>query len=236
MSSDDVPQDVLAKADSMDDNKEYDALFTFLLQQEQAYPNNFEIMWRVARVHFDLSSEKPDQKKELLFKAFDYAEKVLAMKPDHYLAHKWYALVLSSIGDYRSTKEKILEAAKIQEHCLKSIELHGRGGDQTLNHLYGRWCFAVASVSWMERKLASALFASPPTSTYEEALKYFLQAESINEREEFLENLLWTAHTYHKLNNVPKAKEYYARAAKVQPKSANDEKIVKEAQQKHARL
>jgi hypothetical protein len=45
------------------------------------------------------------------------------------------------------------------------------GGDQTLNHLLGRWCYAVASVSWMERKLASAIFATPPESSYDEALK-----------------------------------------------------------------
>jgi tetratricopeptide (TPR) repeat protein len=231
-----VPQEVLAKADAMDDNKEFDALYTFLYEQEKAHPDHFEITWRLARINFDMSSEKPAQKKEYLLKAFDYAEKLLKMQPDHYLSHKWYAIVLSALSDFRSTKEKIIESVQIKEHCLKSIELHGRGGDQTLNHLLGRWCFAVSSISWMERKLASALFAAPPESSYDEALKYFLGAEAINERDEFLENLLWTAHTYHKLNNVPKAKEYYARASKVQPKSSSDIEIIKEAQQKHARL
>lgn len=116
------------------------------------------------------------------------------------LSHKWYAIVLSSLSDFRSTKEKIQESVLIKEHCLKAIELHGKGahsslktthhrprrreqcpdslprlwcagGDQTLNHLLGRWCFAVASISWMERKLASAIFASPPESSYDEALR-----------------------------------------------------------------
>ena len=31
----------------------------------------------------------------------------------------------------------------------------------------------VASLSWLERKAAGALFATPPTSTYEEALESF---------------------------------------------------------------
>jgi len=231
-----VPQEVLAKADAMDDNKEFDALYSFLYEQEKAYPDNFEIAWRLARVNFDMSSEKPAQKKEFLLKGFAYAEKLISMQPDNYLAHKWFAIVLSALSDFRSTKEKILESVQIKEHCLKSVELHGRGGDQTLNHLLGRWCFAVSSISWMERKLASALFAAPPESTYDESLKYFLAAEAYNEREEFLENLLWTGHTYHKLNNVPKAKEYYERASKVQPKSSSDVEIVKEAKQKHSRL
>jgi tetratricopeptide (TPR) repeat protein len=234
--AEEVPQEVLAKADTMDDNKEFEALYAFLTEQAKTYPDNFEIMWRLARINFDMSSEKPAQKKEYLLAGFALAEKVLAMQPDNYLSHKWYAIVLSSLSDYRSTKEKIQESVLIKEHCLKAIELHGKGGDQTLNHLLGRWCFAVSSISWMERKLASAIFATPPSSSYEEALKYFLCAEEIHEDDDFLENLIWTAHTYHKLNNVAKAKEYYAKAAAVQPKSTSDIALVAEARQKHSRL
>jgi len=229
--------EVLAKADKMDDDKDFEPLYTFLLELERAYPGDFDVMWRLARANYDMSNEKPPQRKEFLLQSYAYAQKLLANWPDHYLSHKWYAIVLSALSDFRSTKEKIQESVLIREHCLKAIQLHGKGGDQTLNHLYGRWCFAVASISWMERKLASALFATPPESSYQEALQYFLNAENISDsRDEFLENLLWTAHTYHKLGDVAKAKGYYGRAAQVQPKSASDIELVKEAQQKSARL
>ena len=33
--------------------------------------------------------------------------------------------------------------------------------------------YAVASVSWIEKKVAATLFATPPNSTYEEALESF---------------------------------------------------------------
>jgi len=231
------PQDVLDQADLMDKRKDFEPLFALLTQKEQEYPENFALMWRLARVNYDMSAEKPEQKKEYLAKSLAYAEKLLATHPNQFLSHKWYAIVLSALSDSRGTKEKIQESALIREHCLKAIELHGQGGDQTLNHLYGRWCYAVSSISWVERKLASALFATPPESSYEEALKYFLQAEVINsERDEFLENLIWTANTYLKLNDNAKAKEYYERASRVQPKSSSDVELVKEAQQKHARL
>jgi hypothetical protein len=78
-----VPQEVLAKADAMDDNKEFDALYSFLYEQEKAYPDTFEIAWRLARVNFDMSSEKPAQKKEFLLKGFAYAEKLISMQPDN---------------------------------------------------------------------------------------------------------------------------------------------------------
>ena len=32
-------------------------------------------------------------------------------------------------------------------------------------------------MGWVTRNVAAAVFASPPTSTYEEALKYFMMAE-----------------------------------------------------------
>ena len=44
---------------------------------------------------------------------------------------------------------------------------------------FGCRCFSVAEVPWYQQKVASAIFATPPTSTYEEALKYFLRAERI---------------------------------------------------------
>lgn len=41
------------------------------------------------------------------------------------------------------------------------------------------WYFEVASLSWGTRKLAAAIFASPPHGTYEEALAHFQLAEGI---------------------------------------------------------
>ena len=42
-------------------------------------------------------------------------------------------------------------------------------------HLLGHWCYRVAAMSWMERKAASSLFGTPPESTYQETLDYFLK-------------------------------------------------------------
>lgn len=44
----------------------------------------------------------------------------------------------------------------------------------------GIWCFTFADMAWYARKAAAALFASPPTSTYEEALGYFMDAEKVD--------------------------------------------------------
>jgi len=38
----------------------------------------------------------------------------------------------------------------------------------------------VANLSWIERKLASTLFAEPPSATYSEAVEHFLKAEDLS--------------------------------------------------------
>ena len=47
--------------------------------------------------------------------------------------------------------------------------------DRALQHLRGRWCFNVSELSWVERKLASAIYGEIPKSSYKEALDSFLQ-------------------------------------------------------------
>jgi tetratricopeptide (TPR) repeat protein len=231
MSELELPQEVLDTSADLDHKKKFQELWNYLHEQEKQFPNNFELMWRISCVSFDMSLEKPGKKKEYVTEAFSYAQKLLEMRPDHFLSHKWYAISLSGMLDFRSTKEKIVEAVQVKEHLVKAIQLYDK--DQTLHHSLGRWCFEVASVSKIERVLAAAIFATPPDSTYEEALKHFLNAEAAGEgKEEFLENLLWTGHAYSKVGNSAKATEYYTRATKVEPKSFSDREIIKEAKQK----
>ena len=65
-----------------------------------------------------------------------------------------------------------------QEHIDKAIEL--RPEEPILHYLNGRWCFEVAGLSWLEKKAAAALFATPPEATYEQALGYFMKSEELN--------------------------------------------------------
>jgi hypothetical protein len=47
--------------------------------------------------------------------------------------------------------------------------------EYSLLHMRGRFSYSVANLSWFERKAASALFATPPTATIDEALADFLE-------------------------------------------------------------
>lgn len=56
--------------------------------------------------------------------------------------------------------------------------LHFNPTDGYAHYVLGRWCYQVASVGWLQRKAAAALFASPPESSYEQALEHFMKAET----------------------------------------------------------
>ena len=52
-------------------------------------------------------------------------------------------------------------------------------GTGTSHYLLGYLCWVFADMSWAMHKIAGALFATPPTCTYEKALQHFLDAENV---------------------------------------------------------
>ncbi|XP_053414353.1 regulator of microtubule dynamics protein 1 isoform X2 [Nycticebus coucang] len=96
----------------------------------------------------------------------------------------------------------------------KAIELNPK--DATSIHLMGIWCYTFAEMPWYQRRIAKILFATPPSSTYEEALGYFHRAEQVDPNF-YSKNLLLLGKTYLKLHNkklaafwLMKAKDYPA--------------------------
>ena len=72
-------------------------------------------------------------------------------------------------------------------------------------------------MSWYMRKIASALFATPPESSYEEALKAFL------------DNRVMIAKAYYKLGDMKNAKHWCQFVLSEKPKTPYDEEAIKEA-------
>ena len=64
-------------------------------------------------------------------------------------AHKWFAIVLGSRGEYLGIKEKILDGFEFKKHIDRASELAPQ--DHTIRHLLGRWnltsCYIDSSKS-----------------------------------------------------------------------------------------
>ncbi|XP_022357804.1 regulator of microtubule dynamics protein 1 isoform X5 [Enhydra lutris kenyoni] len=110
----------------------------------------------------------------------------------------------------------------------KAIELNPK--DATSIHLMGIWCYTFAEMPWYQRRIAKVLFATPPSSTYEEALGYFHRAEQVDPNF-YSKNLLLLGKTYLKLHNKKLAAFWLMKAKDYPAHTEEDKQIQTEAAQ-----
>ncbi|XP_034718655.1 regulator of microtubule dynamics protein 1-like [Etheostoma cragini] len=89
-------------------------------------------------------------------------------------------------------------------------------------------CFAFAELPWYQRKVAAVIFSSPPTSTYEEALGFFLKAEEVDP-DFYSKNLLMLGKTYMGMKDKQKALFYLTKAKEYPAHTLEDKAVHKEA-------
>lgn len=162
---------------SEDDKKES---FRLLLEKDDKYENCVDFLWRVARAYGDMFEMTADteEKKKYVSDGKDKAEKAVQLDASSAESHQWFAIMCGYMSQFESVQNKIRNGYLFKEHLDKAIELKPQ--DPFLYYLNGRWCYSVAQLSWLEKKVAAALFGTPPTSTVEEALQNFLKAEEMH--------------------------------------------------------
>lgn len=77
---------------------------------------------------------------------------------------------------------------------------------------------------------ASTIFASPPTSSYEEALKYFEEAQKIEPQ--FIRNAISIGDCYANLKKQDEAQKWYKTAAAIPPRTDAEKVFIEEAKKK----
>eukprot|EP01135_Chromosphaera_perkinsii_P002322 Nk52_evm108s221 gene=Nk52_evmTU108s221 len=190
--------------------------------------NNVDALWRQARCYFDLHEnvDKDAKSKEAhVDKGLEIVTKAVELDDKSAGAHKWFAILTSSKGDFLGTKEKIKSAFVIKEHAEKAAELDSTDG--AAEHLLGRWCYDVSNIGWATRQAAKVFFATPPESTFEEALDHFLKADKLVEA--FKRNAVYVGHTYYNMKKYKDAKEWFEKAMAMPNKSPVDEELDVEA-------
>ncbi|XP_078587514.1 regulator of microtubule dynamics protein 1-like [Branchiostoma floridae x Branchiostoma japonicum] len=225
----DPVQQAIVQADELYSLGDTVELYQFLIQHKDS--DDAGILWRLARATRDyahLSTCKPEDRKTLTYQALQFAEQALHINPKDFACHKWYAICISDVGDYEGTKAKIANAYVIRDHFKEAIALNPE--DATSIHLLGLWCFTMAEMPWYQAKIASVIFATPPTSTYDEALGYFLQAESVDPGF-YSMNLLMLGKTYMRLGNTSAAMLWLEKVQTCPSKCEEDTQAKLEAEQ-----
>ena len=172
--------------------------------------NDPEIIWRYTRAIYEMSKSPEVQKdtklkNKYVYEAFEVAKQGLASAPTHFKMHLWYGILLNSVGEIEGSKVKIKNLPKVKEHWMKANELNPNDG--TALNLLGRWCKGIVEIDWFSRQIANTIFGTIPTTSYEEALSYFLAAEKIQPKF-YLSNQLSIAQCLIALNRVEEAKKW----------------------------
>ncbi|NWT12698.1 RMD2 protein, partial [Vireo altiloquus] len=158
---------------SEDDKKEG---FRLLLEKDNKYENCVDFLWRLARAYGDLFEMTTDteEKRKYITDGKQRKKYVCVF----FFSPLRFAIMCGYMSQFESVQNKIRNGYLFKEHLDKAIELKPQ--DPFLYYLNGRWCYSVAQLSWIEKKVAAALFGTPPTSTVEEALQNFLKAEEMH--------------------------------------------------------
>eukprot|EP00729_Bicosta_minor_P023612 gene23612-19897_t len=189
-----------------------------------------ELYWRLARACYldSLGYSTKEQQRECYLRGLKFG---IEAGERCWQGHKYTAIMNGLLQRTEGTSEKISRGHKYKVHICKAIELNP-GTDANCHHLYGRWCFEVAQLSWITRRAAAALFGEPPNSTIEEALDEFMKAEEV--APDFSRaNQLFVGKCYKQLNDLPMArlwtKKCLALPAAVGNSATEDVETIEEA-------
>jgi tetratricopeptide (TPR) repeat protein len=221
--------DLISNSDAKHDVDDFSSTFELLKQAEELEANNFEVIWRLARVHFDFSDNSEDETviSDNFYKGLDYAKKALELDDSRAEAHKWYGILIGKVGELEGTKQKILNSYEVKDHTLKAIELDPE--DDGNFHVMGRWHYTLADLSWFERKIAGLIYAKPPEASFAEAAEYFKKAITLEPSD--IRNHLWLGKTYEELDNEEAAKNEYNAALAITAENDSDRKLQKDAKE-----
>jgi tetratricopeptide (TPR) repeat protein len=213
----------------LDEEDKYAETLEVLKQAEGLDAGNFELVWRFARVHFNLSDSSEDETviKDNVYAGFEYADRALTMNPDRAESHKWYGILIGRVGELEGTEQKIKNSYKVAEHTMKAIELDPE--DDGNYHVMGRWHYTLADLSWFERTIAKIVYETPPKASFEEARDYFSKAIEIAPDD--IRHHLWLGQTWEKLKEKTAAADEYQKAMDLPANNDSDRILQKEAQE-----
>lgn len=204
------------------------------LNKEVGNQNGVQVLWRLARVCYQLASSFDDQnvkKKEYLEEGYKHAGIAYEKEPDEFDVIKWYAACTGGRTDFLGTSEKIKQGHKFKELIDKALAKSPN--DYALLYMRGRFALSVAGLSWVERKAAAMLFSDPPKATYDEALNDFLAVYKL--KPEWVENLLFLGKCYLAKKEKDEAIKYLKMAVEIGAKAAKSNDCEEDVDVKEAR-
>ncbi len=222
--------DLLMQAEVAHEAKDYEATMKLLKAAEVLDGQNEEVLWKISRGYFDFADRKPNDveyKKKYIYDGRTYAEKALALNDKSAGGHKWYAIHHGQIGEAEGTEQKIKNSYGMRDHTMLAIKYDPANAGNY--HVMGRWHYALSDLSWLERQVASIIYATPPEASSEEALEFFKKAHELDKKD--IRNMLYIGYCYDELDNEKAASDWFNMAINANASSESDRGLQAEAKE-----
>lgn len=169
-----------------------------------------KILLRLGVENYMIGNEFEDNEKDAAQPYFDkglqFCTQAKEKNPADPDCHTWWAVALAGTVKHQGPKVSISKAYEVHDCFKKAIELDPKNAFAL--HCLGAWCYEVSQIGWLARQAASILFATPPTSSLEDALKNLQLAEDVDQTKHEIE-LFWNrgylALTLYKLKDYKSA-------------------------------
>lgn len=209
--------ELLEDADELFSNEKYMEVYELLNRLK--FRENAEVHWRLCRALFKMSGNSSLSKvvrNEMITEGYELIRTALELCPNNANIHKWAAIIMDAKSGAEGTVSRIHSYGIVKIHLMKAAELNPN--DVTVYYMLGRWCFALSNMTWIQRKISCLLFATCPTSTYDEAHSYFVMAEKTKPRF-YIPNLYMLGCTSFHLNDFRRARYYLSVASNFTPRT-----------------
>jgi len=188
-----------------------------LAQYEQAAklePSNYEALWKTARAYMNVGDHvdyrAKDHEEQMLgnvLKAEQYLKKALAINPNDSRTRFMNSAIIGRQGREASRRKQVALAKTVRVEIDKAIELDP--DNDMAWHALAFWHKTLAEVGDAKRFFGSIIYGRIPKGSYDEAVKGFQKAISLNPG--YCNHHLELARTYVRLKKKDMAsKEYEA--------------------------
>uniref|UniRef100_A0A8C4YZL1 Regulator of microtubule dynamics 3 n=1 Tax=Gadus morhua TaxID=8049 RepID=A0A8C4YZL1_GADMO len=147
-----------------------------LLQAHRTqYGDSRDFLWRLARAYSAVhaSTHDPEQRSTIAQQGRDEAESVLRKNDLDADCHIRFAVLAGLTSQTDSMHSKLKSQRILKEHLDRALAL--RDDLPLAFYLLGSWSYQVATLGWLERKAAAALYDQPPRASLHDALGHFMK-------------------------------------------------------------
>jgi tetratricopeptide (TPR) repeat protein len=170
----------------------------------------------------------PEAEKMKYYTTAEYlAKKAIKANEASADAHYVYAMALGRINENASSKQKIANAKLIKTQVDRAIALNPKLAGA--HHILGRWHRTVAGFSAIEKAMINSFFGGvPPGGSYEDAIKEFMTAISIEPK--YMLHQYELAQTYYDMGKEVEAKLWAKKALELTPSNDDDIKAKRDCE------